>query len=164
MWNSIAKTDRLCEALKYRDINPESIDIDVLVGVLIKRGITDAKLNGIIATMCWVLEPPGCTMTHCENYGGTYAFCNCSKGLLPGKCPVYRAFGKRNKNRAIKATDQLFATLGERKNLINHNMEGWQFFDGLKELTEFAFVKKWNSTLRGNVWKEMQRRKKEQKP
>lgn len=66
MWNAYAKWDRLKKALESRDLDPKAIDIDKLADVLERRGITDAKMNNVVWLLVSTLEPPGCTMTHCE--------------------------------------------------------------------------------------------------
>ena len=155
MWNSCNKVVRLKKALEYRKVNPNSINLDDLGTVLTRRGITDATANGIIYGLLSVLEPPGCEMTHCEHYGLSGSFCSCFLGKVPGQCSINRAFTKRNKERAVKAMKKMMDAFGGRK--FNLGTQQHEFFNQLEELNEFAFVKKWNSTLRGNVWKQLQK-------
>jgi len=66
-----------------------------------KRG-TDRAVSEIQYRMLRILEPPGCQMTHCPDYAGAFGFCNCRKGLVPGRCGKHRAFLKRQQSRAPK--------------------------------------------------------------
>ena len=160
MWNSCNKIDRLKKALEYRGISPERINLDDLGAVLTKRRITDATANEIIHKLLSVLEPPGCQKEHCIQYGLSTKFCNCSLERVPGRCPIHKAFVKRKRERAVKAMKKLMDAFGGRK--FNPGTQSYEFFDQVEELNEFAFVKKWNSTLRGDVFRQL--RKNRQKP
>ena len=157
MGKACRKVGRLKKALEYRGIEPGYIDIGNLGTVLTKRGITDAMANGIIWDLIAVLEPPCCEMTHCEHYGNTVSFCSCVLERIPGQCPTNRAFMKRNRERAAKAASKLMDVVGERT--FSRDQQPHKFFNLLEEREEFAFVKKWNSTLRKDVWKQLQKEK-----
>lgn len=95
MWNSLAKWDRLKNALRMRKIDPTAIDLDALCRVLTKRGISDRDLNDIVWSLINILEPPACPMTHCKAYGHSTAPMNCRIGRLPGHCKDLRAYRQR---------------------------------------------------------------------
>lgn len=166
MWNSCAKSDRLKTAIRYRGLDPDNLSISKLAGVLRKRGITDKVQNDLIWDLISYLEPPGCRMSHCKFYGNQGFFCNCSKEKVPGRCKIYRDFKKRKKDRAVKATNELIELLKQHLKKtdvfahINFSVEP-DFFDALiKEDELFGFIKKWNYTLRYDVWRELKKRKK----
>lgn len=102
MWNSYAKINRLVKALKYRELDPERLNIVSLMEVLRHRGITDNSLNSLVWEIITVLEPPGCHMTHCKHYGNSPAFCNCSGGKMPGRCKIHKTYIARKKEREKK--------------------------------------------------------------
>jgi hypothetical protein len=64
-------------------------------------------LRDLFGSIISLLEPPGCGMSHCESYGGSFAWCNCSKGEVPGKCKKNRAYLKRKKERAAQAVAEV---------------------------------------------------------
>ena len=167
MWNSCAKFDRLKKALKHRGLNPESLNLNELARVFKKRGITDKKQNDIVCSVLSILEPPNCWMSHCKHFGGQSFFCYCTKEKIPGKCNIYRDYKKRQKEKAIKAADNLLGLISEDFTedvllLIDINWNYWQFYDGLlKKDEKFLFVKKWSHPLQINTWAEIQRRAKE---
>jgi len=109
MWNSYAKLDRLKKALKTRGIDSNNMSLARLLGTLEKRGMTDREMNGLVWQLIGKLEPPGCTMSHCKNYGNSGAPCNCGLERLPGRCKEYREYLKRCKERDANvrpATDE----------------------------------------------------------
>lgn len=99
MWNAYTKWPRLKTALQTHDINPDAINLDKLGRVLEKRGITDAKLNNLVWLLITALEPPGCPMTHCKEYGHASAPMNCGAGKQPGRCSILREYKQRKKAR-----------------------------------------------------------------
>lgn len=99
MWNSCQKKKRLKKAIEYRNLNPASLNLDEVGKLLIKRGISDHKLNAIMWDLLSVIEPPSCGMTHCKNYGNQHSFCNCSLERVPGRCPINKAYLKRKKEK-----------------------------------------------------------------
>lgn len=111
MWNSCAKFNRLKKALRYRGLDPDNLNLDELSRVLKKRGITDARQNPMIWELIKTLEPPGCDMNHCENYGNSPCFCNCRKELVPSKCKIYKEYKKRRKEKEQKRIEKIMASL-----------------------------------------------------
>lgn len=158
MWKAVGRELRAREALKYRGIDHEKIDLRNLENILVKRGITDTKLCNIYDMLLSYLEPKNCQMCHCESHG-IDGFCNCCENLVPSKCKKHRDFLKRCKDRAIKASDRLLRVVGNREPLINYEMSYYNFFPELGKRKEFAFVNKWSSRLQMDTWNEMKRRK-----
>lgn len=167
--NSYAKFDRLRKAIKFRGLDPKRLDIDLLLDKLISRGITDNALNGILWKFLSVLEPPACQMSHCRHYGHQSAFCNCSKGEIPGKCKIHRDYLKRRKERGIKDVDLLLAAMAEqfKKTDVLHEIsieiiKSGDFFYKLAKLKHLSFLKKWNYSRFEEVRKLLLIRKKKE--
>ena len=150
MWNSFMKLERLNKAIAYRGLKPKKLDIDVFLGTLRKRGITDNKLNGIVGGILSVLEPPVCQMSHCKHYGGQFAFCNCSKGEIPGKCKIHREYLKRRKERGVKDVDFLLAAMDKKfkidafAGISIEEIKSYKFWEKVTEVKALSFLKKWN--------------------
>jgi len=109
MRNSYVKLDRLEKALKARGIDPDNMSLARLLRTLVKRGMADREMNGLVWQLICRLEPPGCTMSHCKNYGNSSARCNCGLERLPGRCKEYREYLKRCEERNARvrpATDE----------------------------------------------------------
>ena len=174
MWNSCNKLRRLNAAINYRGLNAEEVSIPRLGELLIKRGITDKSLDGIVWTLISILEPPGCQRTHCESFT-TCGFCYCSKGLLPNKCMIHRKYMSDRRKRATVAADKLLKELDDhckkdclnsisvyRKkdclNITSVYREGYKFHEDICKIKKFAYVRKWNYNLREDVWKEIKKR------
>ena len=102
-WNAFNKWPRLKKALQRRGLDPESININDLADVLLKRGITDRTLNTAVSVLIGLLEPPGCWMTHCKHYGNSNCPQNCGLERVPGRCQIYRAYRKRKDERKKEA-------------------------------------------------------------
>jgi hypothetical protein len=100
MWNAYAKFERLTAAMRMRRLNPKRLDIGELFSTLEKRGVTDRRLNNLVWDLIALLEPPACDMTHCKEFGGQGASCNCIAGKIPGRCRILRAFHKRKEARS----------------------------------------------------------------
>jgi len=98
-WNAFDKWPRLYKALQRHDLDPENLRLSDIANVLVKRGITDRKLNTAVGIILCLLEPPGCRMTHCEHYGNSTAPMHCGLERVPGHCPIYRAYKKRKRER-----------------------------------------------------------------
>jgi len=112
MWNSYAKLERLKKALKNRGIDPDNMSLTRLLGTLEKRGMTDREMNGLVWQLIGRLEPPGCTMSHCKNYGNSSAPCNCRLERIPGRCKEFREYLKRCEERDANvrpASDEEYA-------------------------------------------------------
>ncbi len=92
---------RFQKALKYRGINPNCRDIDLLVDMVRKRAAGDREVSNILFPIISVLEPDGCWMSHCKNYGGVYNFCNCGLGRVPGRCSIYKEYKERQYARQL---------------------------------------------------------------
>lgn len=163
MWRACGRELRVREALKYRGIDHEKINLRNLENIMVKRGITDRKLCDLYDKMLSYLEPKSCRMCHCESHG-VAGFCNCCESLVPSKCKKNREFMKRCKKRANEAAGRFLEIIGDREPLINYEMEYYQFFNGIEKqkdlVMEFAFVGKWSSRLQSDVWDEIKRRKK----
>lgn len=86
--------NRFRSALLYRGL-PVPQDIINYIG---KRATSDRTLDGIILSVLRIIEPPYCSKHHCP-FHTTYAFCGCSKGLVPGKCPLNLAYLKRKRQK-----------------------------------------------------------------
>lgn len=97
-WNSFAKLQRLECGLRFRGQDPEKLTVGSLLRCLSQR-TTDQRLNNLVYEMIWMLEPPGCEMTHCKHYGESQSFCNCGLERVAGKCPILRAYRKRKRER-----------------------------------------------------------------
>lgn len=168
MMNSYMKFDRLRKAIKFRGLNPKSLDIDLFLYKLISRGITDSALNGIIWKFLSVLEPPGCQMSHCKHYGHSGAFCNCSKGEIPGKCKIHRDYLKRRRERGVKDVDFFLGACEKqfKKNMLPEisidNLKDYDFFGKLAKLKHLSFLKKWNHSRLEEVRKLLLIRKKKE--
>lgn len=80
---------------------------DELFILLKSRGMTDSDRNNLERKIIEALEPPGCTMTHCKDYGHSSAFCNCSLGRIPGRCGANRAYLKRIREREAKMKEYI---------------------------------------------------------
>lgn len=104
---------RLIKALQY--IRPKirveyhTIEtfFDELFSMLKSRGMTNSDRNNLEWEIIKTLEPPGCMMTHCKDYGHSSAFCNCALGKVPGRCGVNRAYMKRIKERETKMKEYI---------------------------------------------------------
>ena len=101
MWNAYAKWDRLEKAFHMRGLNPGCFSLDRLVKVMEKRGITDAELNPAVWTMIRLLEPPGCSKSHCEAHSSRSPM-NCAKGKTPGRCKGFKGYLERKAGRKQK--------------------------------------------------------------
>lgn len=93
--------NRFRSALTYRGL-PVPQDIINYMG---KRANSDRALDGIILGVLNIIEPPYCQKLHCESHT-TYAFCGCSKGLVPGKCPLNLEYLKRKREREEKVLNE----------------------------------------------------------
>lgn len=74
-----------------------------LIDALEKRATTEKQLRDLFGIIYHLLEPPGCQKSHCKSYGGSFAYCNCAKGEVPGKCKEHREYLKRKREREEKA-------------------------------------------------------------
>jgi len=74
-----------------------------LIDAIEKRATTEKQLRDLFGSIMSLLEPPSCSKSHCESYGGSFAWCGCRKGLVPGKCKENRAYLKRRREREEKA-------------------------------------------------------------
>jgi len=163
MWDSFAKLGRIRKALEYRGLDPEKLDIGDLFRELAKR-VPDKELN----TFSWFfthLEPPGCQMSHCKSYGASPSFCNCGAGEIPGRCKINKEYLRRRKEKAVKAADELLVALKDYRKgedalpLINASLGSCRFYEMvLKINSKFAFLKKWNYSLKEDTWKEIKKR------
>lgn len=102
MWNSYAKLKRLETALERCGLNPSQFSALNLMNTLERRGCSDNKLSSIVTDLLTFLEPPNCYMSHCENYGGQRAPCNCGIKQIPGRCSILKAYKLRKKERVEK--------------------------------------------------------------
>jgi len=121
MWNSYAKLSRLRKALQTRGVDPDKMSIKELLNTLERRGMTDNEMNGLAWQLIGRLEPPGCTMSHCKNYGNSSAPCNCGLERIPGRCKEYREYLKRCEERDARvrpATDEEYEEYMRR---LKHN-------------------------------------------
>ena len=101
MWNAYRYWDRLKDALRKRDIDPDRINLSQFANLLIKRGLTDRKMNNVVWGLLHLLEPSQCTMTHCKNYY-THSSCSCNIEKAPGRCKIFNEYKKRKANKALK--------------------------------------------------------------
>lgn len=155
MNRAYGREGRLKAALMFRGIDPKKINLGELTNVLIKKGITEAKMCNVYGVFIHFLEPGNCEMYHCSSHGAN-GFCNCCDGFVPNKCKKYRDFKNRCKARALEAIEKIFTGLGKLKGKINYDMEAYSFFDQLAKLKGFEFVGKWSWRLRDDAWREMQ--------
>ncbi len=87
------------------EFKPKKIEsIEDLLDAFEKRATTEAELRNLFGTMFRLLEPPGCGKTHCKNHGGSFNWCNCAIGKVPGKCSENRAYLKRKREKIIDST------------------------------------------------------------
>lgn len=70
-----------------------------------RRGMSDREAHAIFVTLYRVLEPPGCSMSHCEHFGGGGSPMNCADERVPGRCSIFRNFKLRQDERAKKANE-----------------------------------------------------------
>lgn len=88
---------RFKKALSFRGLKFPNDIIDVMG----RRAPSDRSLDNILIDTCRILEPPGCTKSHCPHHT-TYRFCYCSLEREPSKCDLHRAYRKRVKEREEK--------------------------------------------------------------
>lgn len=100
--------NRFRSALAYRGL-PVPQDIINYMG---KRATSDRSLDGILLSVLHIIEPPYCQKTHCPSHT-SYAFCGCSKGLVPGKCPLNLEYLKRKREREDKLVNERLAQVPE---------------------------------------------------
>lgn len=62
-----------------------------------KRAKTETETRNLFGVMSRLLEPPGCGKSHCKNYGGSFNWCNCAIGKIPGRCKDNLQYLKRKK-------------------------------------------------------------------
>ena len=74
-----------------------------LIDAIEKRATTEKQLRDLFGSIMSLLEPPSCSKSHCEFYGGSFAWCSCRKGLVPGTCRENRAYLKRRREREEKS-------------------------------------------------------------
>jgi hypothetical protein len=96
--------NRFRSALLYRGL-PVPQDIINYMG---KRATSDRSLDAIIFGVLNIIEPPYCQKSHCPSHT-TYAFCGCSKGLVPGKCSLNLEYLKRKREREEKILNDRIA-------------------------------------------------------
>lgn len=89
--------NRFRDALQYRNL-PFPQDIINYMG---KRATSDRELDGIIHRVLQIIEPPYCQKNHCPHHTA-FAFCGCSKKLVPGKCKLNLEYLKRKREREEK--------------------------------------------------------------
>lgn len=75
-----------------------------------KRANSDRSLDGIILGVLHIIEPPYCQKSHCESHT-TYGFCGCSKGLVPGRCPLNLEYLRRKREREDKLLKERIAQI-----------------------------------------------------
>lgn len=88
-----------------------------------KRATTDRGLDKIISSILDIIEPPSCHKSHCP-HNTAYSFCNCSKNLVPGKCPLNLKYLKDKKERDEKTNTELATEISTYYNIdIEAGME-----------------------------------------
>ncbi|WP_449246288.1 hypothetical protein [Desulfarculus baarsii] len=97
--NTYKTQARLRKAMEYRGVN----DLNGLFREAAKRA-DDNRLHGLYFDLAKILEPPACTMSHCESHGGVGCFCDCCEDRVPGRCAKYQAFRKRQIEKGKKKT------------------------------------------------------------
>lgn len=100
--------NRLKAALEYRGLEYPLKIIDVIG----KRATSDRELDGIILSITDILEPPNCKKSHCPHFT-TFAFCNCSKKLVPGKCKLNIAYLKGVQQRLDAISEPIIKEMQE---------------------------------------------------
>lgn len=88
---------RFKKALEFRKL-PFPTDIINYIG---KRANSDRSLDGIICSALSIIEPPNCTKSHCPSFT-SFAFCNCSLSLVPGRCKLNLDYLKKKREREEK--------------------------------------------------------------
>ena len=107
MAHSYSTLKRLKKALKFRNLEPERLNVSTLCNELMRRGNTDRQVDNVLFGITSLLEPQPCHMTHCKHYGGVSCFCGCAKDWVPGRCSIYRKYNKRKKDKNKKIFDAL---------------------------------------------------------
>lgn len=100
---------RLKKALEYNKL-PYPSEIITVMG---RRATTDRELDGIINSICNILEPPYCQKSHCPSHTA-FGFAGCSKSLVPGKCPLNLTYLKNKKEREEKEINRRIALIPEK--------------------------------------------------
>lgn len=80
--------------------------VEDLLDAIEKRATTEKQLRKGFGWITGLLEPRSCTKSHCEHFT-SYAFCNCSAGRVPARCPDYRKYIQRWRERKEKALSEI---------------------------------------------------------
>jgi hypothetical protein len=73
-----------------------------LIDAIENRATTEKELRSLFGAICTILEPAPCRKTHCSNYGGSFNWCNCGIGLVPGRCRDNLLYMKRQKEKKAR--------------------------------------------------------------
>jgi len=111
--NSWGVLDRARKAIEYRNLDPANLDLTKLFDLAERRGATGNDLNSWLHRLIGWIEPPGCTMGHCENAGGVGSFCRCALGRVPGRCKIHRDYKRRVAERTKRATSRVLEVMGD---------------------------------------------------
>lgn len=101
--------NRFRKAFEYRGLKvPEEI-----ISYMGKRATSDRSLDAILLGVLNIIEPPYCQKSHCPSHT-TFAFCGCSKGLVPGKCKLNLEYLKRKRDREERLLNKRIAKLPDK--------------------------------------------------
>lgn len=90
---------------RWSDPGPK-FTVRELMDTLLRRGMSERDVHAMFGKITAALEPTNCYMTHCKDYGGAGAPCNCRLERVPGRCQVLKDFRQRKVEReAAKAEE-----------------------------------------------------------
>jgi hypothetical protein len=122
------KYSRLRKAIEYRTgikvpamgefKNDDTKPLYDVFHSLHKRAKSERELDSLFAEMATILEPPNCVVSHCVDFT-VYGMCNCSKDLIPGKCPISQAYHQRKAKREADLLAK-YIELGKRAGWTTH--------------------------------------------
>lgn len=86
---------------RWRDEGPQFTVLELL-DALLRRGMSERDVHSLFNGITAKLEPQGCEMTHCKNFGGSGAPMNCCLERMPSRCSILKEYRLRKIEREAK--------------------------------------------------------------